>query len=419
MLVVEKHTLEDAGRSVFYSKPFSHENEYYDTWATDPDVGRTTEQYIKSRHFDCEKYHMTTSDGYILPAYRIVNPYNKNKKPYPILMTVSTLLDVNQWLWSYGGNAVPPKDPGSVKEGAILNSNMPYALSNHGYDVWLFNTRGVGDDLNHTHLSIYSVEYWKFSADELIQIDLPRAIDFVMSVTKQKHIGYIGYSLSSAVMVGTLSYHPKYNRILKPVILFGFGNIASKPYNTLASDVEADILRAFPGPLLPKFKLTSTVLTAFCSPPVLEICAQLLMSAVGYDSNNLNRTRFPVYLSQFPAGTSTWEMAHASQISRRGNCYAHFDYGQSENEKKYGQDFPPCYDLKQVTNKYIGAFLGLNDKLTPYGEDELKLFGVNPVFEKYVIPDASWSHADYMVAKSIGRYIVPKVLRIIHRALTS
>ncbi|KAI1286297.1 hypothetical protein HDE_11174 [Halotydeus destructor] len=152
----------DVGRSVFYSRPSWRDNEYYDTWANDPDVGRTTEEYILSRHFKCEKYYVTTSDGYILPVHRIVNPYNKRKKKYPVLFTAAIQIDVNQNIWSYGGNAVPPKNPASVKEGAILNSNVPYALSNHGYDVWLFNFRGVGDELNHTYLSPLSIEYWKY-----------------------------------------------------------------------------------------------------------------------------------------------------------------------------------------------------------------------------------------------------------------
>ncbi|KAI1307961.1 Lipase member M [Halotydeus destructor] len=174
----------DVGRNVFYSRQGWPDNAYFDTYSEDPDVGRTTEEYITSRGFTCVTYHVTTRDGYILPMYRIVNPFNKNKKSYPVLIGTSLFLDANQWIWNYGGSAVPPKDPDSVKPGQILNSNLPYALSNHGYDVWLFNPRGVGGDLAHENYSIYSSDYWKFSLDEVVANDMPTVIEFVLSTTK-------------------------------------------------------------------------------------------------------------------------------------------------------------------------------------------------------------------------------------------
>ncbi|KAI1307979.1 Lipase member K [Halotydeus destructor] len=365
----------DVGRNVFYGRYSWPDNEYYKTYTQDPDVGRTTEEYILSRHFKCETHYVTTEDGYILPAYRIINPFNKDKKPYPIIFSVSSYLDVNQWLWNYGGNAVPPKDPAKVKEGQILNSNLPYALSNHGYDVWLFNIRGTGSYLNHTRLSIYSSEYWKFSEDESIEYDVPAVIKYIQSATRHKKVGYVGYSESSLLILMAMASHTKLNEVVKPAILMGFGVVPDEDINTdPVSMLLGNTLNQVALPVLPKMKLTSTVLTAFCSPPIQDACAILLQLVVGFDPENLNKTRFPVYISQVPAGSNTWKTAQGLQKMPK-NCFPKFSYGPLENRRKYGQDEPPCYNLSRVTNRFIGAFIGNNDQVTPYSENTLSLLG--------------------------------------------
>ncbi|KAI1307967.1 (DL)-glycerol-3-phosphatase 2 [Halotydeus destructor] len=365
----------DVGRNVFHSRQAWPDNEYYDTYTEDPDVGRTTEEYVLSRNFKFEEYHVTTRDGYILPIYRIVNPYNKNKKPYPVLFGTSFFLDVNQWLWSYGGVAVPPKDPANVKEGQILNSNLPYALSNHGYDVWLFNPRGVGDSLNHTHLSIYSLDYWKFSLDEVAQYDIPAVVEYVRSATKHKTIGYIGYSQGSTFILMAMTLQPKLNEVIKPLIIMGFGVVPPKDSGPHPLELLVAVtLNQVALPLFPKFQLTGALLTAICAPPVQEACAYLLQVITGFDSPNINRTRFPVYLSQLPAGTSSWTFAHFGQLFNR-NCLSMFSYGEAENERQYGQVESPCYNTTKITNRFIGAFIGKNDQRTPYNENVLSLLG--------------------------------------------
>ncbi|KAI1307988.1 Lipase member K [Halotydeus destructor] len=220
-------------------------------------------------------------------------------------------------------------------------------------------------------------------------------------------------------MLMALATHEELNEVVKPAILMAFGEVPPTDINTdPVSLFIGNTLNQVALPVLPKMKLTSTVLTAICSPPIQDACAILLQLVVGFDPENLNKTRFPVYISQVPAGSSTWKTAQDYQTVRK-DCYPKFSYGPVENRRKYGQDEPPCYNLSRVTNRFIGAFIGKNDQVTPYSENTLSLLGVNPVFEKYTIPYEKWSHADYVIAKSIGRYIVPKVIMTIHRALSS
>ncbi|KAI1286289.1 Lipase member N [Halotydeus destructor] len=177
-----------------------------------------------------------------------------------------------------------------------------------------------------------------------------------MARTKQEHVGFVGYSLAAMSLICTMAYHDKYNDILKPAIILGFGTVSRERYdNNAIIKAAGEVLRAFPGPFAPKFKLTSAILTAFCSPPLLELCVYIMGIAAGSDPENLNKTRLPVYMSQMPAGSSTWTLAHLQQQSQRASCLSMFDYGQDANLKKYGQKDAPCYDLARIRNRYIGA----------------------------------------------------------------
>ncbi|KAI1289215.1 Lipase member K [Halotydeus destructor] len=393
--------------------------EYYSAESKDADIGRTTAEFIESRNFKCERHYITTSDGYILNAYRIKNPFNEKNNSYPILLTSSTMLDVNQWLWHHGGDAEAPKDPSAVNGSSVLNANLGYALANHGYDVWLFNLRGVGDDLNHTHLSPSDDKFWEFSLDQSAQIDIPSVIDYVRSCTKQKTVGMVGFSQSALLVLSTMSSVPKYNDIIKPAILFGHGAVGSKPKNNLLTDTVAKVLAAKAGPLMLKSHKTSAFVTTLCSPPLTAICS-LMLNVDGKDPDNIDKTRIPVYTSQFPAGTSTWSVAQALQTLKYTE-FAMFDYGMTGNLMKYGEQSPPFYNFKKVTNPFISVYLGLNDKITNWDDSMhvLDLLGVNPVFEKYIIEYDKWNHLDFVLAENSGKYLVPRVIMTINRALST
>lgn len=124
--------------------------------ANDPDIGKSPCELIESRNFICETHWVTTSDGYILTAYRIVNPViqkagKKTIKPYVLqhgLFGSATHFLTN----SLGGQA----DDWTVDQiKADLNyegRNLAYLLANFAYDVWIVNSRGNCFSKNHTQL---------------------------------------------------------------------------------------------------------------------------------------------------------------------------------------------------------------------------------------------------------------------------
>ena len=59
------------------------------------------------------------------------------------------------------------------------------------------------------------------------------------------------------------------------------------------------------------------------------------------------QTLLPYVLGHTPAGTSTQTVLHFAQMVNSGR-FCKYDYGQEENQRKYGQATPPEYDLRQV-----------------------------------------------------------------------
>ncbi len=74
-------------------------------------------------------------------------------------------------------------------------SNSPaFILANEGYDVWLGNSRGNKYSKGHTTLSPTSTEFWQFGWEEMGKYDLPAVTDYILSLTKQEKIAYVGHS---------------------------------------------------------------------------------------------------------------------------------------------------------------------------------------------------------------------------------
>ena len=76
----------------------------------------------------------------------------------------------------------------------------------------------------------------------------------------------------------------------------------------------------------------------------------LVLPILGVSPSLFDREMLVTYLSYQPAGTSTKTMAHYSQLAiDKDGEFRKFDYGRKENQKKYGKDIPPAYNLSKVT----------------------------------------------------------------------
>ena len=64
-------------------------------------------------------------------------------------------------------------------------------------------------------------EYWSFGLEEPATIDYPTFIDYILNVTDQKDLYFIGYSMGTSHYFMLLSEKPEYNQKIKAGIMLG------------------------------------------------------------------------------------------------------------------------------------------------------------------------------------------------------
>ena len=74
-----------------------------------------------------------------------------------------------------------------------------------------------------------------------------------------------------------------------------------------------------------------------------------MMADNNWDYNTIvdNDDRYPDKMAHQPAGAGWRTLIHYGQIIAKGK-FQRFDFGKSENLKKYGQEVPPEYDLSKI-----------------------------------------------------------------------
>lgn len=124
-----------------------------------------------------EEHAITTKDGYNLKLFRIpgnsAQPQAPNK---PVVLFMHGLEDSAD-CWVINHPEVAPA----------------FVASREGYDVWLGNNRG--NKYSHTSAAPMSnKDFFNFSFIEMGDHDLPAMIDYVLAVTGQSKLAYVGHS---------------------------------------------------------------------------------------------------------------------------------------------------------------------------------------------------------------------------------
>lgn len=139
---------------------------------------------------------MVTEDGYILAVYRIpgkVGEGNSRGKP-PILMQHGVFDSAYAWIVNYADNS------------------PAFIAVEQGYDVWLGNSRGNTYSRAHVELDPDrdASEFWAFDWQEMGLGDLPAVIDYILAVTDQPKIAYVGHSQGTTQMFYALAENEAY-----------------------------------------------------------------------------------------------------------------------------------------------------------------------------------------------------------------
>ena len=200
----------------------------------------TIEKLIESRGYQCEQHRTLTMDGYILTLHRVINPRLANTIKPAVILQHGTLDSSITWLLTDDNNY----QSNSTRYGTVGNS-LGFELAKRGYDVWLGNFRGNTYSNSHVSKSLKSVDYWKFSFDQLIAHDLPAMFNCVLKTTQQRRLAYVGHSLGATAIIALLSETKKWNRIVRPVLMLAPNPYFNNTGSSLAETPLASVLISF------------------------------------------------------------------------------------------------------------------------------------------------------------------------------
>jgi lysosomal acid lipase/cholesteryl ester hydrolase len=375
--------------------------------ATDPDSLRDMVGVVRAMDLDITQHFCTTADGYVLSLFHLTKP---GDGPVSVLrggrrrrtaLLMHGLLD-SSVVWVNNNRD---------------NSLGPFLLS-RGWDVWMGNNRGNKWSRRHTRLATDSDEFWDFSWDEMARHDFPALVDCVLRESGAKTLTYVGHSQGVTQAFAGLSLPDvgpglasKLDHVVGLAPVAYIHHMKSVLMKTMA-ELDGDDLTNLLGvrEFAPTNLFYETVLPNLCRVDSARECQSLLESVYG-PSRHLNTTREQVFLSTFPAGTSTRNVQHYGQ-STRENKFGFFDHGREKNIKRYGSHPPPTYSLGAYPRD-VPTFLfhGTNDALVA-PEDLARLRRELPAEVRFFEVD-EFAHVDFVWGKDPAERVFAKLLRLL------
>jgi pimeloyl-ACP methyl ester carboxylesterase len=375
---------------------------------------------VERRGYPIETHYVETKDGYVLGVYRIPGPHGEPRPDggeeacrRPVILQHGLLDSSATW---------------------VVNSrskSLGFILADHGYDVWMSNSRGNAFSRNHSGFSPESKVFWDFTFDDMAAFDLPAVVEYVRHHACQgrSKVGLIAHSQGSTLSFAALSSADLSKDIsifiaLAPAIYLNY--ISSIPLRFLAK-MHADTLVTVLGEkeFLPSQQDMSDLFGEFCS-ATPDSCVSILTAICGFNRRNVDVSRLPVYLAYAPSGTSVKNIRHWAQHVRRAEEtgefeFKKFDYGEvcetpsgsplNCNQREYGTPNAPAYPLSSIPKSLpIAVFYGVEDKLADPVDVEKLLESLpegSVVFRKYVL---GYEHIDFTWAHNADEFVYNDIL---------
>nr|XP_018905705.1 PREDICTED: lipase 3-like [Bemisia tabaci] len=366
---------------------------------------QTTDEAVLNEGYPAETHFVITDDGYILTLHRIPHGRIEDETPRkrPVVLVMHGIL-CSSTDWVITG----------------VNESLGFVLADAGYDVWLGNARG--NTYSRKHLKLDPArsprKFWNFSFHEMGILDLPAMIDYVLNVTEQSSLSYVGHSMGTTMFYVLCSQRPEYNSKVR--VMFSLAPVA---YLTYVRSPVIRFLSTISDPLawlcntlgyyefLPNQRFLSLVNQTVCQQGSLGrgICNNALFLIAGYDTNKLNKTFVPTILGHVPAGASSKTLTHFVQCMQRDLTFGQYDYGWYTNRQVYKNTRPPQYNLQNIQVPVI-MFHSDNDWMsTPKDVNNLAERLPN-LAGKFKI--SSFNHLDFMWAVSAKAMIYNRIVEM-------
>jgi len=353
-----------------------------------PEEDLSTPQLIKYWGYPAEVHEAVTEDGYVLTMHRIPHGrHNKQETSKGVFFLLDTLLTSSaDWVMN------------------LPHQSLAFILADQGYDVWMGNVRGNTYSKKHTKLKPYSDKFWDFSVDEMAKYDVPGMIDYILKVTQETQVYYVGHSQGSMLVMAALSENPDLARKIKM-------NFALAPLSRMVH--VKGMIHGMAGwgtalkylfkffnikEFYPSMKWSQKIMAFLCK--LTPNMCKFGISIFNGPSHQINATRIPVYMSHTPAGTSSKNMLHYIQMMNSG-LFRKYDYGKLGNNERYQRDTPPEYDLYKVKVPTV-VFYGSMDVIAPPKDVQWTIDHLGFVMKTFT---AKYNHLDFVWGKESGKYL--------------
>lgn len=367
-----------------------------------PEESMNVIEIIKYYGYPSETHHVKTEDGYILTLHRIPHGLFKSSNGQAVFLQHGILDSSATYLMN------PP------------HQSLGFILADAGYDVWLGNSRGNTYSSEHIKFTTKDKEFWDFSFDEMAKYDLPASIDYVLETSNKSDLYYVGHSQGTSIGFIAFGENKELAKkirtfvALAPVATVGHIKGAIKAVSIFAPELEMFINLFGIYDFLPSTPFVHYLGEYVCGLWKVneEVCSSLAFLIAGYDTTNLNETRIPVYMTHLPAGTSSKDMIHFAQMVKSGK-FQKFDYGKSENIKRYNQEYAPSYNVSKVEVP-VALYTGSNDWLADPTDvnTNLKPFLPNVILHKNI--DA-WNHLDFVWGINAKNMIYLDIIEVMNK----
>jgi len=351
-----------------------------------------------------EQHFVQTFDGWTLNLQRIPGPRDssKNTSNRPVVLLQHGFIDASSgWLLN------------------PVSENLPTILADANVDVWMGNNRGNSYSNTSRFYNSSQINYWDFSIDEMAATDLPALIYYILNVTNQQQLIYIGLSQGTIQAFAGFSSMPSLASRVKLFIALAPIAYMAHVNNSLLRILSALDIANFFG--IQKFYLSPVAFEQefpnFCNGSFHFICKKVQELYYGGDpATNHTAAALEMYASNEPDWTSTKDVIHLTQLIKSGE-FCKYDYGKAGNILRYGTKKPPIYPLSQMTVP-LALFSGSLDELAD-PLDIAHLISSLPngtiVYNKVV---QNFTHTDWNWSTTASQLAYPYILQLIAKYFT-
>lgn len=388
------------------------------------DDRKTTADIIKSRGFNYDEFDII-SQGYILKAFRIINPLAdpKTLNKIPVVCHHGISFDSSNMM--SGSALARPRKPKLDErltlyktENGTDDRGLYFYLSNNNYEVWVIQARGVNDRvMRRTSNSKVSKSFWDFSIDEQALFDLPTQIEFILKKTNAPKVAYISYSQSTTLMFALLSMRPEFSEKLVTFIAMApvvfTGHIKGLTWPVAVTRIYLNPTSAqtsVPNVFRKIINYTSTYL---CSISFFRetFCRKVWEAFAGPSKNTkIEGGLYEDALKE--TSLKSFEQYAQNSLTQDFRMYDYKD--DKRNMEEYGQVVPPYYNVSRINLKTIVLFRGTNDYLSNPQDQMILISRLRvPLYEDHIMED--YSHIDFLTSPTIVKDVNEPVLKILDR----